>query len=197
MGWLNPWSWNPEAVDRWELRIAGFGRWILVLITVGAAVGFLASLGVSAVKDSRLSRHGVVVAATVEDTARDGKDTQYLLSFVVDGQTETHWSTDVPALKVGDSVPVIVNRRDHASVESTAAYGRRWAVYLIQILGSAAFAFLGVMFIRMDAAGFRRYSRARYGHATDSFVPPVQTDRPAGRRKGRAGRSRKSRRRSR
>jgi hypothetical protein len=197
VGWLNPWSWNPDAVGRWELRISGFGRWIMVLITVGAAVGFLAWFGVSAANDSRLSRGGVTVAATVEDTAPYGKDTQYLLAFIVDGQTETYWSTDVRGLKVGDSVSVIVNRRDHAKFEPTEVYGHRWGSYLVLILASAGFAFLGVMVIRMDAASFRRYSRARYGHATDSFLPSALTDRPVGGRKGRAPRSRKPRRRSR
>jgi len=181
-------------VERWELRISGFFRWIVVLLTVGGAVGFLAWFGVDAANDFRLSRDGVVVVATVEDAAPYDKDTQYLLSFVVDGQTEAHWATDVRrGLKVGDSVPVIVDRRDHANFEPTAAYGRRWGTYLIQIVASTAFAFLGVMFIRMDADGFRRYTRARYGHAVDYHVPLARTDRPAGRRKSPARRSRKSR----
>jgi hypothetical protein len=157
----------------------------MVLITVGAAVGFLVWFGVSAADDSRLSRNGVVVAATVEDTAPYGNDTQYLLSFVVDGQSEAYWSTDVSGLKLGDSVSVIVDRRDHATFEPTKVYGHRWGAYLIQILAAALFAFLGVMFIRMDAVGFRRYSRARYGYTGDS------------RRKGPAQRSQKSRRGSR
>lgn len=193
MSWLNPWSWNPDAVDRWELRISGFGRWIMVLITVGAAVGFLAWFGVSATKDIRLSHHGAVVKATVEDTAPSGKETQYLLSFVVDGQTEAQWSSEVRGLKVGDSVSVIVDRGDHTDFEPTATYGRRWGSYVIQLLGSAIFAYLGVMFLRMDAAGFLRYSRARYGHATRPYMRSPHTDRSAGRRKGRARRPRRSR----
>jgi hypothetical protein len=73
----------------------------MVLITVGAAVGFLAWFGVSATNDFRLSHHGAVVKATVEDTAASGNDTEYLLSFVVDGQSEAQWSSDVRGLKVG------------------------------------------------------------------------------------------------
>jgi len=169
----------------------------MVLITLGAAVGFLAWFGVSAAEDSRLSRDGVTVAATVEDTAPYGKDTRYLLAFVVDGPTEAYWSTDVRGLKVGDRLSVIVNRRDHAEFEPTEVYGHRWGSFLVQILASAGFTFLGVMFMRMDAAGFRRYSRARYGHATDSFLPSALTDSPVGGRTGRVPRSRKARRRSR
>jgi hypothetical protein len=195
--WWNPWSWDPDAVDRWELGVSGFSRWVMVLITIGGSVGFLAWFGVSAINDSRLSRNGVVVVATVEDTAPYGNDTQYLLSFVVDGQNEADWSTDVSGLKVGGSVSVIVNRRDHANLESVEAFRRRWALYLIQILVSTFFAFLGVMFIRMDAAGFRRYARARYGYATDSSLPSALTERRAGRRNRPARRSRKSRRKSR
>lgn len=120
-----------------------------------------------------------------------------MLSFVVDGQSEAQWSSDVRGLKVGDSVSVIVDRSDHSNFEPTAAYVRRWGGYVIQVLGSAAFAFLAVMFIRMDAAGFRRYSRARYGHATDPYAPSARTGRPSGRRKRRAPRRQKSRRGSR
>jgi hypothetical protein len=164
VSWLNPWSWNPDAVDRWGLRIAGFGRWIMVLISVGAAVGFLAWFGVTATEDFQLSRHGVVVTAAVEDTAPYGRDTQYLLSFVIDGRPDAQWTTGIAELKVGDTVSVIVDRGDHAHLLSTAAYGRRWAGYVVQVFMSAAFALLGIMFVRMDAAGFRRYTRARYGH---------------------------------
>jgi hypothetical protein len=39
----------------------------------------------SKANDLQLSRRGEVVTATVEDTAPYGKDTQYLLSFTVDG----------------------------------------------------------------------------------------------------------------
>jgi len=164
----------------------------MVVITLGAAVGFLAWFGVSATNDFRLSHHGVVVRATVADTAPSGKDTQYLLLFVVDGQFDAQWSTDVRGLKVGDSVSVIVDRTDSANFEPTAAYGRRWGGYVIQVLGSAVFAFLGVMFIRMGAAGFRWYLRARYEHATRRYVPSARTDRSAGCRRGRTGRPRKS-----
>jgi predicted PurR-regulated permease PerM len=146
------------------LRFFGFNRWIMVLISLGAAVGFLVWLGVTATNDFQLSHHGVVVTATVKNTAPYGEDTQYLLRFVVDGQSETRWSTHVArGSKVGDSVSVIVDRTDHANFEPTAAYGRRWLGYVFQLLFSLLFAALGVMFLRMDAAGFRTFLRFRYG----------------------------------
>lgn len=162
---MNPWSWDPVAVDRWELRIAGFGRWVMVLIMVGGAVGFLAWFGVTATEDFRLSRHGVVVTATVEDSAPYGKDTQYLLDFAIDGRADAQWTSDVGDVKVGTRLPVIVDRGDHTHLESTTVYGRRWVGYVIQVLGSVALASLAKMFIGMDAAEFRLYSKARYGHA--------------------------------
>lgn len=152
-------------MDRWELRIAGFGRWVMVLITVGGAVGFLAWFGVTATQDFRLSRHGVVVMASVEDSAPHGKDTQYMLGFAIDGRADAQWTTDVGDVKAGTRLQVIVDRGDHTHLESTAVYGRRWVGYLIQVFASLAFAWLAKMFIGMDGDEFRRYSRARYGHA--------------------------------
>ena len=134
----------------------------------GATIGFLAGFVLSAFDDTRLSAHGAVVTATVEDTAPYGSDTQYLLSFVVDGQSDSQWATDVGDLKVGDSVRVIVDRRDDTNIKKAATYGRRWLLYSIQIVASVVFAAIGVMFLRMDAAGFRDYVKARYGHPTDS-----------------------------
>jgi hypothetical protein len=164
VSWWNPWSWNRDAVERWELRTSGFGRWTLVLVMVGAAVGFLGWFGVSATNDFRLSRHGVVVAATVEDVAPYGKDTQYLLSYVVDGQSERQWSTDVRGLKIGEKLTVIVDRRDRSHFEPTAVFGRRWVLYAMQLLASVVFAALAIKFIRTDAASFGEAARARYGH---------------------------------
>ena len=166
MSWWNPWSWNPDAVDRWELRISRFLRWIPVVITVGAAVGFLVWFGVSAAEDYRLSRHGVVVTATVRDVTPDGRDTEYLLSFVVDGQPETRWTTDLHGPRVGDRVAVIVDRGDHGNFQPTSAYGRRWGGYVIQVVASAVFAGLGIMFVRMSRLRIR-WPRAATGRYPD------------------------------
>jgi hypothetical protein len=162
---LNPLAWNPVAVDRWGLRIAGFFRWIVVLIWAGAAVGFLAWVGVDATNEYRLSRHGVVVTATVENTAPDGKDTQYLLFYGIPGRHTMQWSTDLQGLRIGDSVTLIVDRTDITRFEPKAVYDRRWVGYAIRIVVSAIFGWFASLFIRMDAAGFRRYARARYGLA--------------------------------
>jgi hypothetical protein len=135
----------------------------LVLITVGAVAGFLAWLGVTVTDDVQLSRDGVVVTATVEGSAPYGEETQYLLSFAVDGQSAQRWSADVGSLRVGDTVHVIVDRNDHTHFETTAAFGRRWPGYIVQVLVAAAFAWLSIVFIRMDAADFQQYLRARGG----------------------------------
>jgi hypothetical protein len=153
--------WNP---GRWHLRIAGFSRWIMAAIAVGGAVTFAVMFAKDAYNDVALSRHGAAVTATVESVWPDGTDTEYLLSFTIDGKTDQQWTTHVSDLKVGQTVTVLVDQRDHQRMTSADAYGRRWGAFTIAGIGVAFFAWLGIMILRMDAEGFLQYSRMRYGH---------------------------------
>jgi hypothetical protein len=91
---------------------------------MGAAVGFLGWLGVTVTDNVHLSRHGEEVLATIEETSRYSDD-QYLLSFAIDGQTETQWVTGIGDRTVGDNATVIVDRDDHTNIVTSASYGRR------------------------------------------------------------------------
>lgn len=163
MHWLNPWAWHLAAIERWSWRFAALMRWLIVAICVGVAIGFAVWFGVSAAKDVPLARSGIVVTAVVEQTAPYGDDTQYLLSFAVDGRADEQWSTDVADLRVGATTTVIVDRRDHTRMESEAAFSRRWIFYLVLAAGIAITAAAGVVFIRMGPAEFQQYVKRRVG----------------------------------
>jgi hypothetical protein len=152
------------VVDRWSLRIAAVGRWLVVLLLFGASIGFLLWLAVTASRDYQLFQHGAKVDATVVASAPYDQDPQYLLRFSVDGQQDTQWATGLGRQRVGCTVSILVDRRDHGNLKLTPTAGRLWGVYVLQIVAAAAFGALGTGFLRMDAADFLRCSRARYGY---------------------------------
>jgi hypothetical protein len=163
MHWLNPWAWHLAAIERWSNRFSVLTRWLIVALCIGATAGLAAWFGVSAARDVPLARHGIVVSAVVEQTAPYGDDTQYLLSFSVDGRPDEQWSTDVADLRVGAATTVIVDRRDHTRMESDAAFQRRWIFYAVLLIGIVMLAFASVTFIRMDTAEFQQYTKRSVG----------------------------------
>lgn len=160
---MNPWAWHLAAIERWSWRFSALMHWLIVAICVGVTIGLAAWFGVFAAKDVPLARHGIVVTAVVEQTAPYGDDTQYLLSFTVDGRADEQWSTDVADLRVGATTTVIVDRRDHTRMESEAAFGRRWIFYLVLAAGIAIAAAASVVFIRMGTAEFQQYMKRSVG----------------------------------
>ena len=163
MHWLNPSAWHLAAIEPWSWRFSALMRWLIVAICVGVTIGLAAWFGVSAAKDVPLARHGIVVTALVEQTAPYGDDTQYLLSFTVDGRADEQWSTDVADLRVGATTTVIVDRRDHTRMESDAAFHLRWIFYVVLLIGIVMPAFASVAFIRMDTAEFQEYTKRSVG----------------------------------
>ncbi len=159
-------GWTATA---WILRVADgfnrrFSRWIMVVVCFIAVTVFVVLFGTTAYKDTVIARHAVTVTATVEDTAPYGSDTQYLLAFTIDGQADQQWAIDLPDRKVGQTVTVLVDRRDHERITSQWAYKVRWVLLALCGLGAAGFGALGVMFVRMDGDGFVEYARTRGGH---------------------------------
>jgi hypothetical protein len=142
------------------LRVAGVLRWGYVVVALGGAVGLLIFGGVRATDDFRLSHRGIVVPATVRDVDL-GEKPQYLLRYVIDGQPELRWTDEGLDASVGDTVPIIVDPDDHARFRATTTFGQRWWAYLILLLGSGFFGWLGVFVLRMDLAEFRAFAGRR------------------------------------
>lgn len=163
MSLWNRFVWlSPETTDRWELRIAAVGRWLVTAILMGASAGFLIWFAVTAIGDYQLSRHGARAGAIVEATAPYGdRDTQYLLSFWVDGRPDEQWVTGIGRQHVNGAVAVMVDRRDHTRIELAAGSGR-WIGYAIQLVSAAVFGWLAFLYLRMDSSAYLRSLKARY-----------------------------------
>src|SRR5215813_11947166 len=126
-------------MHRGPVRLAGVQRWLVMLTGFGASAAFLIWLVVGAVSDVDHARHGVVVTATVEDSAPYDDDPQYLLSFTVDGQTDEQWAVDVGRLHKGSTVSVLVDRRDHSDIVRKPTFATVWVVHAIQLFAAVIF----------------------------------------------------------
>ena len=62
---LNPYHWHPDKTERVGRRISGVFRWVLIVICVGAVVGFTAAMVTGVRDDLALAHNGVPVTATV------------------------------------------------------------------------------------------------------------------------------------
>jgi hypothetical protein len=151
------WRTGTVMLGIWRLS-----RWFVIAFCGTGCLGFLIWLGVSVAADRELSAHGETVVATVEQTTLHDRDQQYLLAFTMDGQPDEQWTADVPSLKRGDTVSVLVDTRDHTRIESVAEYGRRWGGYAIQLVAGVALGLLCAGFLRGDVEDYRSAALARY-----------------------------------
>jgi len=121
------------------MRLAGLQRWLTMLVGFIASASFLIWLVVGAIGDVDHARHGVVVTATVEDSAPYDDDPQYLLAFTIGGQPDEQWAVDVGRLTKGSTVAVLVDRRDHSDIVRKPTFATVWVVHAIQLIATVIF----------------------------------------------------------
>lgn len=167
VSWLNPYHWHPAKVERFSLRFSGVFRWIMIVLCLGTVVGFTIGLQASVRDDLALTHNGVPVTATVyevDKSDQNSREDQYLLTYQFGGQWHAQWVQGLHN-EVNDKVTIIIDRTDPLLVALRPVDAATWIGDGVLLLMAVFFGWLGYRFVRMDAAGFRRYTLARFGRA--------------------------------